>query len=142
MLRRGFAVTPTDGSPEMAREAERRLNRPVEVRRFGDLEGEAQFDGIWACSCLLHCPAVQLSDVLKRIHRLLRPSGILFASFKSGSGQGRDKFGRYYHYLSSARLKEIAEHAAPWKTIEIEEAPRRGYDDRSLTWLNCMATKR
>ncbi len=31
MLARGFDVTPTDGSPELAREAEKRLGRPVRV---------------------------------------------------------------------------------------------------------------
>jgi SAM-dependent methyltransferase len=30
-LQRGYNVLPTDGSPEMARQAERRLNRPVAV---------------------------------------------------------------------------------------------------------------
>jgi SAM-dependent methyltransferase len=37
MLRRGYDVLPTDGSPEMARQAELHLNRPVAVLEFGDI---------------------------------------------------------------------------------------------------------
>jgi cyclopropane fatty-acyl-phospholipid synthase-like methyltransferase len=33
MLTKGFEVRPTDGSPEMAREASQRLGRPVETLR-------------------------------------------------------------------------------------------------------------
>jgi SAM-dependent methyltransferase len=47
MLRRGYNVLPTDDSPEMARLAERRLNRPVAVMEFGEIEGESKFDGVW-----------------------------------------------------------------------------------------------
>ncbi len=37
MLARGFDVTPTDGSPELAREAEKRLGRPVRLLLFENL---------------------------------------------------------------------------------------------------------
>ena len=38
MLADGFEVRPTDGSPEMAGEASRRLGRPVETLLFHDLD--------------------------------------------------------------------------------------------------------
>jgi 2-polyprenyl-3-methyl-5-hydroxy-6-metoxy-1,4-benzoquinol methylase len=38
MLRQGYNVTPTDGSPEMALEAENRLQHPVLVLEFGEIE--------------------------------------------------------------------------------------------------------
>lgn len=34
MIAAGFDVTPTDGSPGLAREAEKRLGRPVRVMKF------------------------------------------------------------------------------------------------------------
>ena len=38
MLAAGFDVRPTDGSPELASEASRRLGHPVETLLFHDLE--------------------------------------------------------------------------------------------------------
>ena len=54
--RRGFDVTPTDGSPEMAEVASRRLGRPVGTLLFHDLDEVEAYDGVWANACLLHVP--------------------------------------------------------------------------------------
>jgi SAM-dependent methyltransferase len=89
MLRLGYDVFPTYGTPAIAREAEKRLGRPVAVLRFGEIAGEERFDGVWACACLLHVPIGSLGNVLKRIHGILRLRGMFFASFKAGNGEGR-----------------------------------------------------
>jgi SAM-dependent methyltransferase len=141
MLRQGYAVVPTDGVPEMARQAELRVGRPVQVLEFGNIEGESKFDGIWANACLLHVPKAQLINVIERLHRVLSPNGILFASFKAGSGEGRDRFGRYYNYLSLSRLKHVFEQSVAWRLLEIEEVPGVGYDGIPVAWLNCTAMK-
>ena len=51
MLRLGYDATPTDGSPEMARQAENILHRQVLVLEFSEIEGDARFDGVWG-ACL------------------------------------------------------------------------------------------
>src|SRR5579863_3514533 len=84
MLARGFALRASDGSPEMAEIASRRLNHPVEVMRFDELEDCEAFDGVWASACLLHVPRDELGGILKRIHRALKVGGVFYASFKSG----------------------------------------------------------
>jgi SAM-dependent methyltransferase len=141
MLQRGYNVLPTDGSPEMARQAERHLHRSVAVLEFGEIERESKFDGVWANACLLHVPIPRLNDVIARIHRVLRPSGILFASFKAGEGEGRDRFGRYYNYPSPIRLRTIFEEAAAWVSLQIQETPGKGYDGIPVNWLNYTALK-
>jgi SAM-dependent methyltransferase len=141
MLRQGYNVTPTDGSPEMALQAENRLQHPVLVLEFGEIEGEARFDAVWACACLLHVPLSGLGEVLSRIYAVLNSPGVLFASFKEGDGEGRDRLGRYYNYPSLATLREIFEQAAPWVSLEIECGSGTGYDGASITWLNCTAGK-
>jgi len=141
MLRLGYDVFPTDGTPAMAREAEKRLGRPVAVLRFGEIAGEARFDGVWACACLLHVPIGSLGNVLKRIHGTLRLRGMFFASFKAGNGEGRDALGRFYNYPSPLTLKNIFKDAACWESVEIREAPGVGYDHSPLTWLNCLARR-
>jgi 2-polyprenyl-3-methyl-5-hydroxy-6-metoxy-1,4-benzoquinol methylase len=75
MLACGFEVRPTDGSPELAAEASRRLGRPVETLLFQDLDEVEAYDGVWANACLLHVPRPELAHVLTLIWRSLKPSG-------------------------------------------------------------------
>lgn len=56
MLSLGFDVDATDGTPELAAEAERRIGRPVRILRFEHLDANATYDGVWACASLLHAP--------------------------------------------------------------------------------------
>lgn len=140
MLARGFEVTPTDGSPEMAREAERRLGQPVAVLLFQDLEGDLLYDGVWARACLLHLPRPELPGVIGRVHRILKPGGRFYASFKAGAGEGRDRLGRYFNYPSAEELRG-AFAAAPWNALEIEAAEGDGYDGEPTPWLHVTAVK-
>ena len=141
MLRLGYDVTPTDGSPEMARQAEDILHRRVLVLEFSEIKDETRFDGVWAHACLLHVPLDYLGEVLSRIYRVLNSHGILFANFKEGAAEGRDRFGRYYNYPSLAALRDIFQQAAPRFALEIERSSGQGYDGAAVQWLNCTATK-
>ena len=98
MIARGYDVTPTDGSPELAEIASRKLGRPVGTLLFHDLKAMAAYDGVWANACLLHVPREQLAGVLGLIHRALKPDGAFYASYKAGEGDGRDALDRYYNY--------------------------------------------
>lgn len=135
MLAQGFDVTPTDASPELAVEAERRIGRPVAIMRFNELEAEAAYDGVWASACLLHAPAEELTDDLRRIHRALKRGGHFLASFKAGSGPGYDSLGRYYNYPSREELLANYRDAAVWAALAIEEVDGDGYDGRPTRWL-------
>ncbi|MCA1442791.1 class I SAM-dependent methyltransferase [Ensifer sp. IC4062] len=139
MLARRFDVTPTDGSPEIAAEAERRLGRQVEVVRFDEIGWHDVFDAVWAEACLLHVPRVDLSSVLTRILRALRGGGLLHASFKAGNGEGHDRFGRYYNYPSREWLMRQFENG--WANVEIGETDAGGYDGEPTRWLHVSAAK-
>jgi SAM-dependent methyltransferase len=138
MLRQGYDVTPTDGSPEMAHYAERLLNRPVMVLEFSEIGGDQRFDGVWAHACLLHIPIAGLCAILRRIYAVLKVPRVLFANFKEGTSEGRDRLGRHYNYPSLATLEAIFRHAAPW-SVEIETTAGHGYDGAAIQWLNCTA---
>ena len=138
LIGRGFAVTPTDGSAAMAREAEARLGRTVRVMRFSDLDEMAAYDGVWANACLLHVPRAELAGVLARIHRALRDDGLFYASFKTGGEEGADRFGRYYNRPSPEWLTE-AYNLAGFATPRIETASGGGYDGEPTGWLHIWA---
>lgn len=138
MLSRGFDVTPTDGSPEMALQAERRLGRAVAVLAFDQLDETAAYDAVWANACLLHVPRPELAAVLSRIHKALKPGGTFYASFKAGSAEGRDGLQRYYNYPSRDWL--MAQYARlDWTSVEIAENKGRGYDGEETGWLHVTA---
>jgi SAM-dependent methyltransferase len=135
LLKSGFDVMPTDASAELAVHAEERLGRAVNILRFDALEDVSQYEGVWACACLLHAPASELTDDLSRIHRALKPSGLFVASFKAGTGEGRDSFGRYYNYPSAETLLTHYREAASWSELELQSVVGSGYDNLATQWL-------
>lgn len=141
MLRRGFDLVPTDGSPELARQAAERLGREVRILLFEDLDEVAAYDGVWAHACLLHAPRAALPGIIDRIHAALRPGGIFYASFKAGEAEGRDSFGRYFNYPSAAELRDAYRADERWQDLKIEEEMGSGYDRMATRWLHALAIK-
>lgn len=135
MLERGFDVEATDGSPELAAEATRRLNRPVRIMTFEALEEENAYDAVWACASLLHAPAASLSGILSRVHRAMRPDALFVASYKAGSGEGRDGLGRYYNYPDADTLLGHYRDAASWSSLALDQVHGTGYDRLPTQWL-------
>jgi SAM-dependent methyltransferase len=141
MLARGFDACPTDGSPEMAEEASRRLGRPVETLLFHDLDQVEAFDGVWASACLLHVPRAELAPVLARIWRALEPGGYFYASFKTGDAEGRDAVNRYYNYPSPDWLRANYAEAGSWSSLSFETGEVRGFDNEPAPMLFVVAQK-
>ena len=141
MLARGFDIRPTDGSPEMASEASRRLGRPVETLLFHDLNEVEAYDGVWANACLLHVPRSELAPILKRIWRALKPAGHFYASFKAGAADGRDTFNRYYNYPSPDWLRANYADAGGWSSLSIEPGEAKGFDNELASMLFVVARK-
>jgi 2-polyprenyl-3-methyl-5-hydroxy-6-metoxy-1,4-benzoquinol methylase len=83
----GYNVTAFDASPEMCRMARQYAKTNVIHMTFQEVVWRHAFDGIWACASLLHVPQVELYEVLRRLFNALRSSGVLYASFKHGSGK-------------------------------------------------------
>ncbi|MBR1280575.1 class I SAM-dependent methyltransferase [Bradyrhizobium sp. AUGA SZCCT0177] len=141
MLARGFDVSPTDGSPEMAEVASRRLGRPVGTLLFHGIDAVETYDGVWANACLLHVPRDELTQVLSLIWRALKPGGAFFASFKTGDAEGRDTLGRYYNYPSPDWLRETYASAGNWNSLEIETGEVMGFDNQWAPMLFVVARK-
>ena len=141
MIRLGFRVTPTDGSPAMAAQAEQRLGMPVRVMTFDALAAEAEFDAVWASASLLHARAAALRDIFASIRQALRPGGRFCAGFKSGDGEGYDRLGRYYNFPTEAALRAAYAAAGPWRSLDIEHEEGSGYDGVRRNWLICLAVR-
>ncbi|MBE7732742.1 class I SAM-dependent methyltransferase [Devosia faecipullorum] len=135
MRANGLDIDPTDASAQLAAEATKRIGLPVRLLRFDELDAVAAYDGVWACASLLHAPAAELTADLTRIFTALRPGGLFVASFKAGTGEGRDRFGRYYNYPDAATLLDHYRQAAPWTSLALQSVEGSGYDKKPTEWL-------
>lgn len=134
-----YEVDAFDASEELCRIASEKTGIRVRQLRFEELEGEAQYDGIWACASLLHVSPENLPDVLKRLYMLLRPDGILYASFKYGSGE-RIKDGRYFYDMNERECRELLESVDfEIKALFITGDVRANREDEK--WVNAIAGK-
>src|SRR5258706_15592443 len=127
MIAAGFEVDPTDGTPEIARKAEERLGRRVRVMRFDELDALESYDAIWASASLLHVPRSSLPEILTLVFKALKPGGLHFASYKGGDAEGRDRYGRYFNYLSREEVTEAYRRSGPWEVVSVTEYRGGGY---------------
>jgi SAM-dependent methyltransferase len=142
MLADGFEVHATDGSPEMAAIASRRLGQSVDAMRFDELDAREAYDGVWASACLLHVPRNDLTGILNRIRRALKLDGVFYASFKIGEGDdGRDSLGRYYNYPSPEWLEATYAAAGLWQSLSSDISEIRSFDETPATMLHLIKRK-
>jgi SAM-dependent methyltransferase len=142
MLADGFKVRATDGSPEMAAIASRRLGQSVDAMRFDELDAREAYDGVWASACLLHVLRDELTGLLERKRRALKPDGVFYASFKIGEGDGgRDRLGRYYNYPSPEWLEATYAAAGSWRSLSSDTSKIRSFDGTQATMLHLVKQK-
>ena len=130
----GYQIDAFDASEEICRLASETLGFPVRCLRFQELEGEAEYDGIWACASLLHVSCGELPDVIQRLKKLLKPGGVLYASFKKGEG-ARYKGGRYFHDMTQEKLTDLFETTGLTVLENYESADVRE-DRKEEKWVN------
>ena len=87
-LQQGYRVTALDGSAELCRIAEEKTGISVIQMDFNAFDEQDQYDGIWACSSILHLPKQELKNVLVHMEKALHNDGIIYTSFKYGDFSG------------------------------------------------------
>lgn len=140
-LELGYQVTAVDGSEELCRIAEEYIGQKVECMLFQDIAWQKAFDGVWACSSLLHCTMEELPDILKKVADSLKDNGILYVSFKHGDFAGW-RNGRYFTNLKEDSLRELLTKIPSLHLVEttINGDVRPGREHE--LWLNAIVEKR
>ena len=107
---------------------------------FEELSEVEKYDGIWACSSILHLPLGELADVMKKMAIALKEDGIIYTSFKYGNFEG-ERNGRYFTDMTE---EKFAKFLSEIDSLEIEEQwitsdvrPGRGEE----RWLNLILRK-
>lgn len=141
MSQLGYEVTATDASEEMCKATERFVGDAVEIRHeaFAELLDTDRYDGIWACSSILHAKPNELPEVLGNAYRALRDGGVMYCSFKRGHDMGY-RHGRWFTDMDADELGGVLTGASfevirIWVTSDV----RRGREGE--LWVNALSRK-
>ncbi|MBD5105946.1 MAG: methyltransferase domain-containing protein [Lachnospiraceae bacterium] len=139
-LEKGYNVDATDGSEELCKIASNYTGIEVKRMLFSELDAVEKYDGIWACSSILHLPKNELKIILQKMEAALKVDGVIYTSFKYGKFEG-ERNGRYFtdftielftDYLQDIENLQIEEY---WITGDVR--PGRGEEK----WLNLILRK-
>lgn len=139
-MEHGYRVEATDGSAELCKLASTYTGVSVKYMLFQELDEQKKYDGIWACSSILHLSKDELKNVMQRMLCALKDDGVIYTSFKYGTFEG-ERNGRYFTdftkktfdgFLSGIRHVKIEEQ---WLTGDVR--PGR----ESEQWLNLILRK-
>lgn len=113
-LRRGYRVEAIDGSKKLCEIAQKNTGIPIRQMLFQDLAEINRYDGIWACSSILHLAKNELTMVMKKMIWALRENGIIYTSFKYGNFEG-ERNGRYFTDFTEKSFTEFLKTIEEWK---------------------------
>ncbi len=102
----GYQIDAIDYSIKLVELAKRQTGINVRHASFYDLNEVEKYDGIWACASLLHCDRNRLTEVIGRIVKALKITGVCYMSFKYGD-QDREKDGRFFTDLNETQLETL-----------------------------------
>lgn len=139
-LEKGFRVTATDGSGEICKMASEYAGIPVQQMLFQELDAKDEYEGIWACSSILHLPKKELKLVLGKMFSALKVDGVIYTSFKQGDYEGV-RNGRHF---TDFTLEEFRQFISDFTNMKIEEYwitgdVRPGREEEK--WLNLILRK-
>ena len=139
-LEKGYQVVATDGSAELCRLASSFTGIKVKEMLFQELDEIGVYDGIWACSSILHLPKQELLPVIRKMCIALKDNGVIYTSFKYSNFEG-ERNGRYFTDFTEDTFREfikvIPELTVEDQWITLDVRPGRGEEK----WLNLILQK-
>lgn len=139
-LEMGMKVDATDGSEELCRIASEYTGIEVKHMLFQELNEYEKYDGIWACSSILHLPKNELKPVLEKMIAAIKNNGMIYTSFKYGEFEGV-RNGRYFTDFTIEAFTEFIHKIEHLKLDEYwisgDVRPGRGEEK----WLNLILQK-
>jgi SAM-dependent methyltransferase len=140
-MEQGYPVDAVDGSEELCKAATEYTGIEVKQMLFRDLNVADKYDGIWACSSILHLPKAELLDVISKMIRALKSNGVIYTSFKYGEFEGE----RNERYFTDFTERSFREYITEISNIAVEESwiSRDVRPDRDEEkWLNLILRRR
>ncbi len=139
-IEKNMKVDAIDGSVELCKIAQKYTGINVRPMLFQQLDEEEKYDGIWACSSILHLPKKELKGIFEKMLKALKKGGIIYTSFKDGIFEG-ERNGRYF---TDFTIQDFRKFVSNLEELSIEEYwitndVRQGRGDEK--WLNIILRK-
>lgn len=139
-IQNGFDALPVDGCREMCEAATKLTGRQARNILFDELDYENEFDGIWACSSLLHVPKMEMPKILTLIKYALKEGGILYASYKYGEKE-RKKNGRSFSDYTEETLKALVYEVGGLQILDLWVTNDARPQKANEKWVNVICKK-
>lgn len=139
-LKAGFEVDAVDGNARMAEAAGGLTGLPVVHALFSDCKPKGPYDGIWACSSLLHVPASGLADIISKYARALAPGGTFYLSFKLGAHDGM-RGGRWFTDLDEPTLRALIAEVPGLRVDRVDVTDDARPSRSGEKWLNAWCVR-
>lgn len=139
-LEQGYQVEALDGSEELCKLASKYTGISIRHQLFQEFSETKNYDGIWACSSILHLPYFELKEVMINLANALKNTGIVYTSFKYGEFEG-ERNGRYFTDMTEEKLAKLLQEISvfyleeQWLTSDV----RPGRSEEK--WLNIILRK-
>lgn len=140
-LDKGYLVEAIDGSEELCQIASEYTGIEVKNLFFQELQENAKYDAIWACSSILHLPYDELVTVMEKMTIALKDNGLIYTSFKYGTFEGV-RNDRYFIDMNEEKIDKLLQAVTgiaieeTWITSDVR--PGRGEEK----WLNLFLRKK
>ncbi|MBB5183952.1 class I SAM-dependent methyltransferase [Catenisphaera adipataccumulans] len=139
-LDHGYSVDAVDGSEELCKLASQYTGIEVRQMYFNELDERSVYDGIWACSSILHVPFVELHEIFQRMKTALKTGGVMYTSFKYGNFEGM-RNGRYFTDLTEQTLQNLIDQIPDLVIVDEWISNDVRPDRASEKWLNTIIKK-
>ncbi len=136
----GLKVTAIDSCAEFVKFTREYADVEAVCIPFNEITFNNEFNGIWACSSLLHLNHNELTDVFKKLSKALKPDGIIYASFKYGNFSG-ERNGRIFTDLTEDSFSKIIYEIPNLKIKEIWITNDQRKEREEEKWLNVFIIK-
>ena len=136
---RGYVADGVDRSEELCKLASEYTGVKIKQMDFAQLDAVAEYDAIWACASLLHVPCEELPKIIELARRALKPSGVMYMSYKYGDYEG-DRDGRFFNDMTEEKFADVFAGTDGLTLVEewYSEDVRRGKD---VKWYNVILSK-
>lgn len=107
---KGYSVDAFDASEELVKIGVQHSGSPIALMSFADFDLTEKYDGIWACTSLVHMQKEELLETISRLFRGLKKGGIFYTTLKRSDGEPvQDSVydGRYFIRVSEDYIRRI-----------------------------------
>lgn len=139
-LSQGYRVVAVDGSKRLCELASQYIGQQVIYSTFQAYQPEEIFDGIWACSSLLHLEANDIVKVIRKLSDSLIESGYIYLSFKYGTFCG-ERNGRFFTDMNEDTFLNMSQNFSELSVERLYITKDSRLNKQENKWLNILLTK-